>query len=62
MTKGLEQGMTKGLEQGMTKGREQGHLEIAKKLLAKGNSVEQVSELIGWPVEKVRRLKREEMH
>lgn len=51
--KGIKIGMEKGMEKGLEKGLEKGKLEIAKSMLQKGFSAEQVSELTGLNKEQI---------
>jgi predicted transposase/invertase (TIGR01784 family) len=57
---GFERGMEKGMEQGIEKGREEGReealLQTAKNFLAKGISVDDVSEATGLSIDRVRAL------
>ena len=61
MKKGIEKGREEGIEQGREEGIEQGayntKLETAKKLLLKGMSLVEISEVIGLPLETVMELK-----
>ena len=57
---GLEEGRKEGREEGRKEGRKEGREEekrnIALKLLARGMTPEQVSDLVDLPVEEVRKL------
>ena len=64
MEKGLAEGMERGLAEGLEKGFEKGRLEerrkamaekqeIARQLLATGMTAEQVSAIVGLPLEEV---------
>ena len=48
----IERGRVKGLEQG----REQGKAEVARNLLRRGMSVEEIAQVAELPVEKIRAL------
>ena len=50
------EGEAKGLEKGLAKGREEGSLDIARKMKAKGFSVEEIAELTGCPVTEIEKL------
>ena len=52
----FEKGMEKGLEEGREEGREEALLQTAKNLLAKGISVDDVSEATGLSIDRVRAL------
>jgi len=54
--KGFEKGIEKGRVEGLTEGRLQEKLELAKRLLEMGDSVEKVSIVTGLPLEEVQRL------
>ena len=60
LAKGREEGLTQGREEGIAKGREEGmakdKLEVAKKALAKGLSVEMIHEITELDIETIRRL------
>ena len=49
-------GIEKGRVEGLTEGRLQEKLELAKRLLEMGDSVEKVSIVTGLPLEEVQRL------
>ena len=65
MEEKFEAGMEKGIKQGIEKGREEGReqgaynksLETAKKLLLKGMSPAEISEITGLQIEKIMELK-----
>lgn len=57
---GIEEGKTMGIEEGKTLGIEESMKEIAKKMLAKGHSDEEIMELTDLSFEKIQCL-REEM-
>ena len=52
---GLTEGIKKGMEQGIEQGIEHGKLEVAKRLLAKGMSIEEAAEIAGITVEMLKR-------
>jgi predicted transposase/invertase (TIGR01784 family) len=62
---GMEKGRVEGIAQGIEKGREEGieqgaynnKLETAKKLLLKGMSPAEISEITGLQIEKIMELK-----
>ena len=54
--KGLEKGREEGLAEGLAKGREEGSLDIARKMKAKGFSLEEIAELTGCPVSEIEKL------
>ena len=62
---GMEKGRVEGIAQGIEKGREEGieqgaynkSLETAKKLLLKGMSPAEISEITGLQIEKIMELK-----
>jgi hypothetical protein len=56
LEQGLEQGREQGREQGLEQGREQGALQIARRLLKKGWSIEEVAETTELDIGKVRGL------
>ena len=56
MEKGREEGMQQGVEKGREEGREEALLQTAKKLLARGMSVDDVSETTGLSIDRVRAL------
>lgn len=49
--KGLEEGRAEGRAEGIAKGIEQRNIEIAKNMLRKGLSAEDISEMTGLPVD-----------
>ena len=53
---GLSEGKTLGLLEGKSLGKQENSIEIAKKLLAKGTSVSEVSEITGLSKEKIENL------
>ena len=61
MEKGIKKGREEGREEGITQGIEQGaynkSLETAKKLLLKGMSPAEISEITGLQIEKIMELK-----
>jgi predicted transposase/invertase (TIGR01784 family) len=54
--RGIEQGIERGIEQGIKQGKEEKALAIARNLLAKGWTAEDVAETTDLPIEKVRSL------
>ena len=54
MEKGREEGIEKGREEGIEKGREEAKLEVARRLIAKGMTVEEAAEIAGVGVEELR--------
>ncbi|MEE0340210.1 MAG: hypothetical protein UD286_02665 [Bacteroidales bacterium] len=57
--KGLAEGRKEGREEGLAEGEAKKSLEIAKKMLEMGLSVEQITEATGLSEEKVLKLKSE---
>ena len=53
---GEAKGREEGLAEGLAKGREEGSLDIARKMKAKGFSVEEIAELTGCPVSEIEKL------
>ena len=53
---GLSEGKTLGLLEGKSLGKQENSIEIAKKLLAKGTSISEVSEITGLTKEKIENL------
>jgi hypothetical protein len=51
-----EEGIEEGIKKGIEKGREESKLEIARNLLARGDSPDTVSEIAGLPPEKIMKL------
>jgi predicted transposase/invertase (TIGR01784 family) len=45
-----------GVEKGMEKGREQDRLQIARKMIKKGNSPEEIAEITELPMETIRSI------
>ena len=56
LMEGEAKGREEGLAEGLAKGREEGSLDIARKMKAKGFSVEEIAELTGCPVTKIEKL------
>ena len=52
--KGIEQGIKQGIEKGIEKGIEQGKVEVVRRLIDKGMSVEEAAEIAGVSVEVLR--------
>ncbi len=55
LKEGREAGLTEGIKKGMEQGNEHGRLEVAKRLLAKGMSIEEAAEIAGITVEMLKR-------
>ena len=53
LEKGLAEGREKGLAEGRAEGRAEAQLEMARKMLAAGMSVEQIAEFTGLSVEEL---------
>ena len=51
--KGLEQGLERGLKQGLERGRHEERLELIRKMLSKGLSLEVVSDVTGLSLEEL---------
>ncbi len=51
--KGLEQGLERGLKQGLERGRHEERLELIRKMLSKGQSLEVVSDVTGLSLEEL---------
>ena len=49
-------GRDEGLAEGRSEGREEAKMEVAKRMLAAGMSVEQICELTGMSTEAIRKL------
>ncbi len=56
--KGREEGIQEGLQQGVQKGKQEEKFDVARRMLAKGNSVEDAAEIAGLSVEKVSKLRQ----
>ena len=54
-----EEGLAEGREEGLAEGKTEERLEIAKKMLEMGLSVEQITEATGLSEEEVLKLKSE---
>jgi predicted transposase/invertase (TIGR01784 family) len=54
--KGLEEGLAKGREEGLNKGMVKDKLEVAKKALAKGLSVEMIHDITELDIETIGNL------
>jgi predicted transposase/invertase (TIGR01784 family) len=54
--KGLEEGLVKGREEGLNEGMVKDKLEVAKKALAKGLSVEMIHDITGLDIETIRNI------
>lgn len=56
--KGRAEGLEQGLKEGLEQGRKENSYEIAKNLLALGvNTMEQIAEVTGLPLEEVKKIK-----
>jgi predicted transposase YdaD len=59
MQKGMQQGMQKGMQQGMQKGMQQGmhkkEIEIVRKALKAGFSIESIAMLSGLSIDEIRK-------
>nr|VFK25340.1 MAG: conserved hypothetical protein (putative transposase or invertase) [Candidatus Kentron sp. LFY] len=53
---GIEQGIERGMEQGKMEGLREGRREVAGALLAKGVTIDVISEASGLSVEEIRKL------
>ena len=58
LERGLEQGLERGLEQGLERGAYQNKLEMARKLIARGNAAEDIADLTGLDLSQVEELMR----
>jgi predicted transposase/invertase (TIGR01784 family) len=54
--RGIEEGIERGRLEGKLEGRFEGKLEVARNLLARGDSPETVSKIAGLPQDKIREL------
>lgn len=54
--KGLEKGMEKGMKKGMEKGLNEAQKSIAIKLISRGETIEEISNITGLTLEQVRNL------
>lgn len=59
MQEGIEKGIQKGIEEGIQKGIQEGMREIAKKMIAKGNSNEEIVELTNLTIEEIQVFRQE---
>lgn len=50
-------GLAQGIEQGIKQGRDKQNIEIAKKLLSKNMTIEEIQEITGIDVEEIKKLK-----
>ena len=61
---GIEEGLLAGLAKGRQEGRQEGQikeqLKIVKRMYARGRSLEEISDMVGLPLEKVRQLAEQE--
>ena len=53
---GIEKGLEQGLEQGLERGRHEGQLELIRKMLSNGLSLEVVSDVNGLSLEELEAL------
>ena len=53
---GHDEGLAEGRVEGRVEGREEAKMEVARKMLAAGMSVEQICELTGMSTEAIRKL------
>ena len=53
---GLEEGKAQGLQEGKTQGMQQSKIEIAKKMLSKGISLDLITEMTGLSEEEIKTL------
>ena len=56
MERGLEKGLAEGREKGLAEGRAEEKYSTARKMKAKGFSIEDISECTGLPIEEIDRL------
>lgn len=54
---GMELGMQRGVEQGIEQGLQKGKVEIARRMLSKGSSDEDIAEMTGLTVDEVKSLR-----
>ncbi len=59
LEKGREEGLTEGLDQGRTEGRTAERLALARRLLDRGETVEEVADLTGLSADQVANLAKE---
>ena len=55
----IDKGVEKGIEKGIAKGREEGRIEIAKKMIQRGDEVEGIAELTLLSIAEIENLKKE---
>ena len=55
---GISIGLERGLEQGLERGAYQNKLEMARKLIARGNAAEDIADLTGLDLSQVEELMR----
>jgi predicted transposase/invertase (TIGR01784 family) len=55
---GVEEGIQKGIEKGIEKGEALALEKVAARLLAKGDSIAEIAEVTGLPVDSIKKLKR----
>ena len=53
---GIKEGKLEGIKEGKLEGIKEGKLEVAKKLLNKKFSIEEIAGLTGLPVEEIQKL------
>ena len=54
---GRQEGLQEGLHEGLKKGKQEEKFDVARRMLAKGNSIEDAAEIAGLSVEKVANLR-----
>ena len=57
--KGMEKGMEKGIEKGIEVGAKQGKIEVAKRLIKMGLSMEQIVDATGLPKKEIQKIAKE---
>ena len=53
---GRQEGIEEGMQKGIKKGRKEEVQEIAKRMHAKGKSTDEIAEMLGLTVEKIRSI------
>ena len=56
---GIEEGRIEGRAEGIEEGSKQKAYEIAKKMLKKGNSIEDICDITGLSIEEIEKLRKE---
>ena len=56
---GIEEGKIEGRAEGIEEGSKQKAYEIAKKMLKKGNSIEDICDITGLSIEEIEKLRKE---